>query len=79
MVSNNANILLIDLSKILFELTVHLLFYNWRLLHDLDKSLLVSQEVRMNVNKLLFLGLNQFPQNIILPLAVNSCAFISRA
>lgn len=76
---NNANVLLIDLSKIFFELTVHLLFYNWRLLHYLDKSLLVSQEVRMNVNKLLFLGLNQLPQNIILPLAVNSCAFISRA
>ncbi len=71
------NILFIHLPKIFFQLDLHSLLIWFGSLHNLNQPPLITQQVRMNINKLMLLWLRNLPQYIILPLISDPRTLIS--
>lgn len=73
---NDTDAILVNLLKVLLELSVDLLGPRLRLFHHFDKPLLVNEEVGVDIDELLLLGLDFLFQDIVLSFAFDSGAFV---
>lgn len=75
---NDANTFLIDLIEVLLQLTIHNLRRYPCGFHDVYQSLLIAQQLRMDIHKLHLFYLWHLSEDIILPDILHPRALISR-